>query len=69
MCVCNKGSIELDAGFVTLLLGLKLVFVSQTASEPELSAGVRRLIIVPLHHVVPARSWVQDLPAALCWTR
>lgn len=64
----KKRLLELDAGFTALLLGLKVVFVSEAAPEPELSAGIRRGVVVPLHHVVPTGSRVQDLVAALCWT-
>lgn len=56
-----------EAGFSAAPLGLKLVAVSQTTSEPELSAGIRRGIVVPLHHVVATRPWIQDLAAPLRW--
>lgn len=57
----------LDAGFSAALLSLKPVAVSQTASEPELSAGVGCGVVVPLHHVITTRSWIQGLAAPLCW--
>ena len=64
----TTGVLDLDAGFSAALLGLKLVAVSLTTSEPELSAGIGRGVVVPLHLVVPARSWIQRLVAALfCW--
>lgn len=60
--------LDLDAGLSAALLSLKLIAVSLTASEPELSAGICSGVVVPLHHVVPARSWIQHVAAALiCW--
>lgn len=59
-------TLDLDAGLSALLLSVKLVAVSSTASEPELSAGIGCGVVVPLHHVFPARSWIQGLTAALC---
>lgn len=64
MCACASG---LDAGFSASLLRLKLVAVSQTASKPELSAGVGCGVVVPLDYVLAARPWVQDLVAPLHW--
>lgn len=59
-------TLDLDAGLSALLLSVELVAVSPTASEPELSAGIGCDVVVPLHHVFPARSWIQGLTAALC---
>lgn len=59
------GMLDFGAGFSAALLSLKLVSVSWTASEPELSAGISYGVVVPLHHVVPARPWIQRLVAAL----
>lgn len=60
-------TLDLDAGFSAAPLRLELVAVSHAASEPELSAGVGCGVVVPLHHVVPAGSWIQGLTAALRW--
>lgn len=62
MCV-----LDLDAGLSAALLSLKPVAVPLTASKPELSTGISCGIVVPLHHVVPTRSWIQGLAAALGW--
>lgn len=57
--------LDLDAGFSADLLSLELIAVPLTAAEPELSAGVSYGVIVPLHHVVPARSRIKGEAAAL----
>lgn len=58
----------LDTGISAALLCIKLVTVSKTASKPELSTGIRYVIVVPLRHIVPTWSWIQSLAAALSWT-
>lgn len=59
--------LDCGAGFSAALLGLKPVAVSPTASKPELSTGISCGVVVPLHHVVPAGSWIQGLAASLGW--
>lgn len=63
--------LDLNTLFFADLLGHKLVAVSETASEPELGAGVGGGIVVPPHHVVSARSRIQGVTATvLCgWRR
>lgn len=59
--------LRVDAGIPAVGFRCKVVWVALTATVPELGTGVGFGVVVPLDHILAARTWVQWLTAAFIW--